>query len=116
MGQSSAMLTINPFCKLRWIRGGRRWGMRNFIDTVQSRSDMIMDAFLQHILLSFTALIIGLAIALPVGMMVARYRRFAEPIIGVAAVLQTIPSLALFGILVPLIGIGSKTALIALVI
>ncbi len=90
--------------------------MRNFIDTVQSRSDMIMDAFLQHILLSFTALIIGLAIALPVGMLVARYRRFAEPIIGVAAVLQTIPSLALFGILVPLIGIGSKTALIALVI
>jgi osmoprotectant transport system permease protein len=90
--------------------------MRNFIDTVQSRSDMIMDAFLQHILLSFTALIIGLAIALPVGMLVARYRRFAEPIIGVAAVLQTIPSLALFGILVPLIGIGSKTALVALVI
>lgn len=90
--------------------------MRNFIDTVQSRSDMIMDAFLQHILLSFTALIIGLALALPVGMLVARYRRFAEPIIGVAAVLQTIPSLALFGILVPLIGIGSKTALIALVI
>jgi osmoprotectant transport system permease protein len=90
--------------------------MHNFIDTVQSRSDMIMDAFLQHILLSFTALIIGLAIALPVGMLVARYRRFAEPIIGVAAVLQTIPSLALFGILVPLIGIGSKTALIALVI
>ena len=90
--------------------------MRNFFDTVQSRSDMIVDAFLQHILLSFTALIIGLAIALPVGMLVARYRRFAEPIIGVAAVLQTIPSLALFGILVPLIGIGSKTALVALVI
>ena len=49
-------------------------------------------------------------------MLVARYRRFAEPIIGVAAVLQTIPSLALFGFLVPLIGIGSKTALIALII
>ena len=49
-------------------------------------------------------------------MLVARHRRFAEPIIGVAAILQTIPSLALFGFLVPLIGIGSKTALIALII
>ena len=46
----------------------------------------------------------------------ARYRKFAEPIIGVTAVFQTIPSLALFGFLVPLIGIGTMTALIALII
>lgn len=90
--------------------------MRNFIETVQSRSDMITDAFLQHIFLSFAALAIGIAIALPAGMLVSRYRRVAEPVIGVTAILQTIPSLALFGFLVPLIGIGSKTALIALVI
>jgi len=62
------------------------------------------------------ALAIGILIALPAGILVARYNRFAEPIIGVTAILQTIPSLALFGILVPIIGIGSKTALIALVI
>src|SRR5699024_5548673 len=55
-------------------------------------------------------------IALPVGMFVARHRKYAESAIGVAAVLQTIPSLALFGFLVPLIGIGSKTALIALIV
>ncbi|NYF25899.1 ABC transporter permease [Sporosarcina sp. JAI121] len=90
--------------------------MRNFIDTVNSRSDMIFEAFLQHIFLSFVALAIGIFIALPAGMLIARHRRFAEPIIGVAAILQTIPSLALFGFLVPLIGIGSKTALIALII
>ena len=90
--------------------------MRNFIDTISSRSDLITEAFLQHIYLSFLALAIGILIALPVGILVARHRRFAEPIIGVTAILQTIPSLALFGLLVPLIGIGSKTALIALVI
>ena len=90
--------------------------MKNFIETVTSRSDMITEAFLQHIFLSFVALAIGILIALPTGMLVARHRRFAEPIIGVAAILQTIPSLALFGFLVPLIGIGSKTALIALII
>ena len=90
--------------------------MRNFIDTISSRSDLITEAFLQHIYLSFLALAIGILIALPAGILVARHRRFAEPIIGVTAILQTIPSLALFGLLVPLIGIGSKTALIALVI
>lgn len=90
--------------------------MNHFLETVSSRSDLIYTAFIQHIYLSFVALAIGIAIALPIGILVARYRRFAEPIIGVTAILQTIPSLALFGFLVPLIGIGSKTALIALVV
>lgn len=90
--------------------------MNNFLETISSRSDLITEAFFQHIMLSFVALAIGALIALPVGMLVARYRQFAEPVIGITAILQTIPSLALFGILVPLIGIGSKTALIALVI
>lgn len=88
----------------------------DFFETISSRSNLIFDAFFQHIILSFTALAIGIAIALPIGMIVARYRDYAEPVIGVTAVLQTIPSLALFGFLVPLIGIGSKTALIALVV
>ena len=90
--------------------------MQTFLDTIQNRSDLIQEAFLEHIYLSFIALIVGIAIALPLGMLVARYRKLAEPVIGVTAVFQTIPSLALFGFLVPLIGIGAKTALIALII
>lgn len=90
--------------------------MQTFLDTIQRRSDLIQEAFLEHIYLSFIALIVGIAIALPLGMLVARYRKLAEPVIGVTAVFQTIPSLALFGFLVPLIGIGAKTALIALII
>ena len=88
----------------------------NFFDTLISRQEMIQTAFLEHIYLSFVAVAIGIAIALPTGILIARYRRFAEPIIGVTAVFQTIPSLALFGFLVPLLGIGSPTALIALII
>ena len=90
--------------------------MDKFIETIQSRSDLIQQAFLEHIYLSFVALAIGIAIALPLGILIARYRKYAEPVIGVTAVFQTIPSLALFGFLVPLIGIGSNTALIALII
>src|SRR5699024_4538747 len=77
---------------------------------------LIISSFMQHIFLSFVALFIGILIALPLGMFVSRYRRFAEPIIGVTAIMQTIPSLALFGFLVPLIVIGSKSVLIALII
>ncbi|MBO1004065.1 ABC transporter permease [Pseudogracilibacillus auburnensis] len=90
--------------------------MNTFFQTVVDRSDLILEAFFQHIFLSFVALAIGVLIALPLGMYVARYRKYAEPIIGVTAIFQTIPSLALFGFLVPLIGIGSKTALVALII
>ena len=90
--------------------------MTDFLGTIQSRSDLIQQAFLEHIYLSFVALAIGIAIALPLGILIARYRKYAEPVIGVTAVFQTIPSLALFGFLVPLMGIGSNTALIALII
>ncbi len=90
--------------------------MRNFIDTLVSRQDMIISALLEHMYLSFVAVAIGIAIALPLGILITRYRRYAESIIGVTAVFQTIPSLALFGFLVPILGIGSPTALIALII
>ena len=39
--------------------------------------------------------VIGIAIALPLGILVARYRKIAEPVIGITAIFQTIPSLAL---------------------
>lgn len=90
--------------------------MRNFLDTLVSRQDMITSALLEHMYLSFVAVAIGIAIALPLGIIITRYRRYAEPIIGVTAIFQTIPSLALFGFLVPILGIGSPTALIALII
>lgn len=90
--------------------------MNNFLNTLASRQEMIQTAFLEHIYLSFVAVAVGVAIALPTGILIARYRKYAEPIIGVTAVFQTIPSLALFGFLVPILGIGSPTALIALII
>ncbi|ANU26488.1 ABC transporter permease [Planococcus versutus] len=90
--------------------------MRNFLNTLVSRQDMIISALLEHMYLSFVAVAIGIAIALPLGILITRYRRYAESIIGVTAVFQTIPSLALFGFLVPILGIGSPTALIALII
>nr|WP_239581617.1 ABC transporter permease [Jeotgalibacillus terrae] len=77
---------------------------------------MIVEATLEHLYLSFTAIFIAIIISLPLGIFISRKQKVAEFYIGVTAVFQTIPSLALFGFLVPIMGIGFETALIALII
>ncbi|MCT2535232.1 ABC transporter permease [Aquibacillus koreensis] len=87
-----------------------------FMDTVVSRQDLLIERTIQHLYLSFIAILIAVGISLPLGIYISRNRKVAEFYIGITAVLQTIPSLALFGFLVPVLGIGSITALVALII
>lgn len=70
-----------------------------------------------HLLLVGVAISVAILIGIPLGILITRRSRLRQPILGIANVLQTIPSLALFGFLisVPLIGgIGARTAIIAL--
>ena len=69
----------------------------------------------EHVELVLIALVIACAIALPLGIYVARRRRLGDLLLGGLNVIYTIPSLALLALLVPLFGIGTTTALIALV-
>ncbi len=59
---------------------------------------------------------VALLIGLPLGVLVARRPAWRRPVLGLANVFQTIPSLALFGLLIPAFGIGAWTAVTALVI
>ncbi|HEY0366622.1 MAG TPA: glycine betaine ABC transporter substrate-binding protein [Pyrinomonadaceae bacterium] len=73
----------------------------------------------QHIVLVFVAILVAVIIGVPVGILLTRYRSWRGPVLGIANVMQTIPSLALFGFLIPLPfigGIGTRTALVALVL
>src|SRR5215510_8248315 len=73
----------------------------------------------QHIVLVFIAILVAVIIGVPTGILLSRRRSLRTPILGVANVMQTIPSLALFGFLIPLPfigGIGTRTALVALVL
>ncbi|MBC1436502.1 ABC transporter permease/substrate-binding protein [Listeria rocourtiae] len=90
--------------------------MSKLIDTFQVRQDALWAALVQHIELSFISLFIAVFIAVPLGIYLTNHKRAAEPIIQVTAILQTIPSLALLGLLIPLVGIGTVPAIIALVI
>lgn len=72
----------------------------------------------QHAWLVFLSIAIAVAIALPVGVLITRRQKLRGPVLGIANIMQTIPSLALFGFLIPLPfigGIGPRTAIVALV-
>ena len=73
----------------------------------------------EHLVLVFISIVVAVAIGVPTGVLLTRYRSWRGPVLGVANVMQTIPSLALFGFLIPLPfigGIGTRTALVALVL
>jgi osmoprotectant transport system permease protein len=73
----------------------------------------------QHLVLVVTSTAVAAAIGIPLGVALTRRPRWRRPVLGIANVFQTIPSLALFGFLIPLPflgGIGARTAIVALVV
>jgi len=77
---------------------------------------LILKLTLEHIEITLIAVAISTVIGVAIGIFITRRRRAAAAIIGIAGILYTIPSLALFGILIPFIGIGLKPTLIALIL
>ncbi len=77
--------------------------------------DDLWAATYEHLQLTIIAVVVGLAISAAVSLLIYRDRRFYGPLTGVAGFLYTIPSLALFALLVPLTGLSILTAEIALV-
>jgi len=71
---------------------------------------------IEHIYISGIALLLGIIVAVPLGIALTRTNKLANIIIGLASVLQTIPSLALLTMFIPLFGVGKATAVVALFI
>jgi len=69
----------------------------------------------QHITLVGISTALALALGLPLGILVSRVPAWRKPVLALTNVVQTVPSLALFGLLIPLAGIGAWTAITALV-
>jgi osmoprotectant transport system permease protein len=70
---------------------------------------------LEHLWLTASAMVAATAIAVPAGIALTRRPQWARPVIAVANILQTIPSLAMFGFLLPLPWLGDRAARIAIV-
>lgn len=90
--------------------------MDKFISVFNDRKTDVLQSLLEHVQLSFISLFFAVIIAIPLGIYLTRHKKAAESIIGVTAVLQTIPSLALLGLMIPVFGIGRVPAIIALVV
>jgi osmoprotectant transport system permease protein len=69
---------------------------------------------LTHLQLTFVALVAGMVVAIPLGALVYRLGVVSRPVLYIAGVLQTIPSIALLAFMIPLFGIGAKPAIAAL--
>jgi osmoprotectant transport system permease protein len=76
--------------------------------------DRYTDPLLQHVFLTVVAVGCGFAIAFTLALLARRRRWLVGPIVGVTGVLYTLPSLAVFFLLLPITGRGNTTALIAL--
>lgn len=81
-----------------------------------SDPESIPNLLLDHLTLVGIVMLISLVIAIPVGIVVARYHRLYLPIITISGILYTIPSLAAFALLIPITGLTPITAIIPLVI
>ncbi|MFS0781711.1 ABC transporter permease [Bacillus sp. 1P06AnD] len=68
----------------------------------------------EHLFISFTALLIGIIVAVPLGILLAHLPKIAGFVIGIASVVQTFPSLAILAFFIPLLGIGKLPAIVAL--
>ena len=84
-------------------------------DWVGDHVDDILAATRQHVELTLLAVAIGLLLSFPLALVARRWRRSTAPILGFTGILFTIPSLALFALLVPFTGLSRTTAEVGLV-
>lgn len=83
---------------------------------LSTRRDELLTAVQQHVELTVISVAIALAVSLPLAVLVRDSRRGRGAVLGTATALYTVPSLAMFGFLIPITGIGASTVVIALVL
>lgn len=88
----------------------------NFFQFLQQNWTEIFALTREHLFLVFVSTALAVLIGVPLGILLTRRKSLQTPILGIANILQTVPSLALFGLLIPVsfIGIGATAAIIAL--
>lgn len=91
----------------------------NFWQFLQQNWNELLTHVGDHLTLVLISTLIAVVIGIPTGILLTRKKALQSPVLGIANVMQTIPSLALFGFLIPLPfigGIGARTAIVALVV
>lgn len=83
---------------------------------VRTRGQELTDATLQHVGITLASVAIGLLVAFPLALLARRWRGVAGPVLGLTTILYTVPSLAMFSLLVPVFGLSVAVVVTGLVL
>lgn len=83
---------------------------------ILSHADQVLILTMEHLQVTAVAVILAVAVGVPLGILVTRLRWLYPLVLGTAGVLYTIPSLALFAFLIPFLGLGVKPTILALIL
>jgi len=97
-------LSENCLVRNEWVCG----------EYLRSRAPQLTDALVQHIWITVVSVLLGLALAFPLALLARRYRKLEGVVVGATTAIYTIPSLALFALLLPFTGLTSTTVVIGL--
>ena len=86
----------------------------SFLQFVAERRADIIASLIRHIWLTGVSVGIATAVGITLGVLMTRFRRLSAPVLGAASIVQTIPSIALLGLMIPIFGIGVLPAIVAL--
>ena len=87
--------------------------MRQFF---QEYGSQLVSKTIEHFYISIIALLIAIVVAVPLGILLSKTKRIANVVLTIAGVLQTIPTLAVLAIMIPIFGVGKTPAIVALFI
>lgn len=88
--------------------------LEKIITYILNNTEYILELTLQHIQVAVTAIGLAILFAVPLGIVLTRFKKASNIVIGFVGILQTIPSMALLAVMIPLLGIGFKPAVAAL--
>ncbi|MDQ3307014.1 MAG: ABC transporter permease, partial [Actinomycetota bacterium] len=78
------------------------------------RQQLLTDALVQHLWITIASVVLGFVLAFPLALLARRYRRLETFVVGGTTIIYTIPSLALFSLLLPVTGLSATTVIIGL--
>ncbi len=80
------------------------------------KREVVLLSTIRHVEVSVIAVLLSVMIAVPLGIIITRYRKMAHIVVNSANIGQTVPSLAILGMVIPILGIGLKPAVFALIL
>ncbi len=88
--------------------------MEEFFKYIIKNSDYLLELMLQHLGLSIFSVLAAIVVGVPIGVFIASYKKIANITLNLISIIFTVPSIAMFGLLLPFFGTGNVPALIAL--